>query len=107
MAVGKKRNPAYDIVLSGGWVIGRANSAYDTCDVAVEDGKIRKMGLLLVPGIQQNSGNAGGHLSLPSMIPVYPHQFQSANECFGLPVDLVRVDSGLAQFIDQGGLLSW
>ena len=85
----KKRNSVYDVVLRCGRMIGRANSAYYMCDVAVEDGKVRRTGLLLVSGVQQSSSNGGSHLSLPSSIVGYFEKFQYVNERFGLRLDPV------------------
>jgi hypothetical protein len=86
MAIGKKRNLVYDVVLRCGRMIGRANSAYYTCDVAVENKKVRRTDLLLVPGVQQSSSNSGSYLSLPSLFAGCFHKFQYVNERFGLPL---------------------
>ena len=94
--------PAYDLLLRGGRVIDPATGLDSIADVAITDGRIAAVQKDL-PGIARETIDVRGRLVLPGMIDTHAHIYTYVSGRFGLPADMVGVESGVTTVVDQGG----
>ncbi|MEI7871135.1 MAG: amidohydrolase/deacetylase family metallohydrolase [Alphaproteobacteria bacterium] len=94
--------PAYDLLLRGGRVIDPATGLDSIADVAITDGRIATVKEDL-PGIARETIDVRGRLVLPGMIDTHAHIYTYVSGRFGLPADMVGVESGVTTVVDQGG----
>lgn len=92
----------FDLILRGGHVIDPATGLDGVADVAITDGRIAAVGQDL-PGTAQETINVQGRLVLPGMIDTHAHIYTYVSGRFGLPADMVGVESGVTTVVDQGG----
>jgi len=92
----------YDVILRGGRVIDPANGVDSIQDVAVQGGKIARVGAK-IPGRARKAIDVKGRLVIPGMIDTHGHIYQYVTGKFGMNPDLVGVRSGVTAVVDQGG----
>ncbi|MDP2334689.1 MAG: amidohydrolase/deacetylase family metallohydrolase [Reyranella sp.] len=92
----------FDLLLRGGHVIDPATGLDGIADVAITDGRIAAVQKDL-PGTARETIDARGRLVLPGMIDTHTHIYTYVSGRFGLPADLVGVESGVTTLVDQGG----
>ena len=92
-----------DTLLRGGRVICPASGIDGVMDIAIAGGRIAAVS----PNIAATPGAAvvdvRGKLVLPGLIDTHAHCYQYVTGRFGLPADLVGVQSGVTTIVDQGG----
>jgi dihydroorotase len=93
----------YDLVLRGGRVIDPAQGLDGPLDVAVSGGRIAAVGPALAAAGAREVLDVEGRLVLPGLIDTHAHVYQYVTGRFGLPADLVGVQSGTTTVVDQGG----
>jgi dihydroorotase len=92
-----------DLLLRGGHVICPASGLDGIMDVAVGGGRILAVGKDLAPGTARETIDVSGKIVLPGMIDTHAHVYQYVTGRFGMPADLVGVESGVTTLVDQGG----
>jgi dihydroorotase len=92
----------YDLLLSGGHVIDPATGWDGTADIAIRDGRIAALAREL-PGAARETMDLKGRIVLPGMIDTHAHVYTYVSGRFGLPADMVGVESGVTTLVDQGG----
>jgi dihydroorotase len=92
----------YDLLLRGGHVVDPASGLDGNADLAITDGRIAAVQKDL-PGTAREIIDARGRLVLPGMIDTHAHIYTYVSGRFGLPADLVGVESGVTTLVDQGG----
>ena len=98
-----ERSPKFDVVLTGGRVMDPSNGLDEIADVAVRDGKIAALAQSVAVRTNQYTIDVSGDLVLPGLIDTHAHIFRHVTGGFGLPPDLVGVNSGVTTLVDQGG----
>lgn len=93
----------YDILLKGGRVIDPAEGIDGAFDVAVKDGRIAAVAADILPSAAREVIDVKGRIVLPGLIDTHGHVFQYVTGRFGLPPDMVGVQSATTAVIDQGG----
>jgi dihydroorotase len=93
----------YDILLKGGRVIDPAEGVDGAFDVAVKDGRIAAVTADILPSAAREVIDVKGHIVLPGLIDTHGHVFQYVTGRFGLPPDMVGVQSATTAVVDQGG----
>lgn len=93
----------FDVVLKGGRVIDPASGVDGILDVAVKGGKIAKIATDIVSSAATRVIDVRDRLVLPGMIDTHAHVYQYVTGRFGMPPDLVGVQSGVTTLVDQGG----
>ena len=94
--------PAYDLLLRGGHVIDPATGLDGIADVAIKDGRIAAIKQDL-RGPATETIDVAGRIVLPGMIDTHAHIYTYVSGRFGLPADMVGVESGVTTVVDQGG----
>ena len=94
--------PAYDLLLRGGHVIDPATGLDAIADVAIQDGRIAAVKEDL-RGSARETIDVAGRIVLPGMIDTHAHIYTYVSGRFGLPADMVGVESGVTTVVDQGG----
>ena len=94
--------PPYDLILRGGRVIDPASGLDGVADVAIKDGRIAAIRADL-RGDALDTIDVRGRLVLPGMIDTHAHIYTYVSGRFGLPADMVGVESGVTTLVDQGG----
>jgi dihydroorotase len=94
--------PTHDLLLRGGHVVDPAQGLDGIADVAIKDGRIAAVGASL-PGVARETVDVAGRLVLPGMIDTHAHIYTYVSGRFGLPADMVGVESGVTTVVDQGG----
>ncbi len=92
----------YDFLLRGGHVVDPATGLDGIADVAIRDGRIAAVQKDL-PGTARETVDVRGRLVLPGMIDTHAHIYTYVSGRFGLPADMVGVESGVTTLVDQGG----
>ena len=92
-----------DLMLRGGHVICPATGVDAIMDVAIGGGRILAVGKKLSPRTARETIDVRGKLVLPGMIDTHAHVYQYVTGRFGMPADLVGVESGVTTLVDQGG----
>jgi dihydroorotase len=92
-----------DLLLTGGRVICPDSGIDGVTDVAVSAGRIVAVGKNLPRGSARETIDVAGKLVLPGMIDTHAHVYQYVTGRFGMPPDLVGVESGVTTVVDQGG----
>ena len=92
----------YDLLLRGGHVVDPASGLDGIADVAVTGGRIAAVGPNL-PGPARETIDLKGRIVLPGMIDTHAHIYTYVSGRFGLPADMVGVESGVTTIVDQGG----
>ena len=93
----------YDLLLRGGRVIDPATGRDGPADVAIRDGRIAAVESDLLPAVARETVDVGGRLVIPGMIDTHAHVYTYVSGRFGLPADMVGVESGVTTLVDQGG----
>jgi dihydroorotase len=93
----------YDILLKGGRVIDPAEGVDGAFDVAVKDGRIAAVAADILPSAAREVIDVKGRIVLPGLIDTHGHVFQYVTGRFGLPPDMVGVQSATTAVVDQGG----
>lgn len=93
----------YDILLKGGRVIDPAAGIDGAFDVAVKGGRIAAVATDILPTSAREVVDVTGRIVLPGLIDTHGHVFQYVTGRFGLPPDMVGVNSATTAVIDQGG----
>lgn len=93
----------FDVVLKSGRVIDPASGRDGIFDVAVKDGRIAAVATDIVPSAAKEVIDVRERLVLPGMIDTHAHVYQYVSGRFGMPPDLVGVQSGVTTLVDQGG----
>ena len=94
--------PPYDLILRGGRVIDPASGLDGVADVAIKDGRIAAIRADL-RGDALDTIDVRGRLVQPGMIDTHAHIYTYVSGRFGLPADMVGVESGVTTLVDQGG----
>jgi dihydroorotase len=94
---------SYDLLLKGGRVIDPAAGLDGTYDVAVKDGRIAAVLPEIIPSAAKEVTDCRGRLVLPGMIDTHAHVYTYVSGRFGMPADMVGVQSGVTTLVDQGG----
>ena len=94
--------PPYDLILRGGRVIDPASGLDGVADVAIKDGRVTAIRADL-RGDALDTIDVRGRLVLPGMIDTHAHIYTYVSGRFGLPADMVGVESGVTTLVDQGG----
>ena len=94
--------PPYDLILRGGRVIDPASGLDGVADVAIKYGRIAAIRADL-RGDALDTIDVRGRLVLPGMIDTHAHIYTYVSGRFGLPADMVGVESGVTTLVDQGG----
>jgi dihydroorotase len=84
-------------------VIDPAAGVDGAFDVAVKDGRIAAVAADILPTTAREVIDVKGRLVLPGLIDTHGHVFQYVTGRFGLPPDMVGVQSATTAVIDQGG----
>jgi len=92
----------YDLILRGGHVVDPATGLDGVADVAIRDGRIAAVQANL-PSTAREVTDVRGRLVLPGMIDTHAHIYTYVSGRFGLPADMVGVQSGVTTLVDQGG----
>jgi dihydroorotase len=92
----------FDMLLRGGHVIDPATGLDGIADVAIADGRIAAVRKDL-PGTARDTIDVRGRIVLPGMIDTHAHIYTYVSGRFGLPADMVGVESGVTTVVDQGG----
>ncbi|UYN96507.1 MAG: amidohydrolase/deacetylase family metallohydrolase [Enhydrobacter sp.] len=93
----------YDLLLRGGHVIDPGSGRDGPFDVAVKDGRVAAVESNLLPAVARETIDVRGRLVIPGMIDTHAHVYTYVSGRFGLPADLVGVESGVTTLVDQGG----
>ncbi len=96
----------FDLILRGGHVIDPAAGLDGIADVAITDGRIAGVfakGQRDLPGMARETVDVRGRIVLPGMIDTHAHIYTYVSGRFGLPADMVGVESGVTTIVDQGG----
>lgn len=93
---------SYDLLLRGGHVIDPATGLDGIADIAIKDGRIAAVSANL-PATARETIDLAGRIVLPGMIDTHAHIYTYVSGRFGLPADMVGVQSGVTTLIDQGG----
>ena len=93
---------SYDLILRGGHVIDPATGLDGIADIAIKDGCIAAVKDDL-RGPASETIDLAGRIVLPGMIDTHAHIYTYVSGRFGLPADMVGVDSGVTTIVDQGG----
>ena len=93
----------FDVLLRGGHVIDPACSVDGPADIAIKDGRIAVVEAGIPPGAARETIDVRGKIVIPGMIDTHGHVYQYVTGRFGMPPDLVGVQSGVTTVIDQGG----
>ena len=91
-----------DLLLRGGHVIDPASGLDGIADIAITGGRIAAVQADL-PGTARETIDVRGRLILPGMIDTHAHIYTYVSGRFGLPADMVGVESGVTTLVDQGG----
>jgi dihydroorotase len=91
------------MLLKGGRVIDPASGRDGVFDVAVKDGRIAAVAADIVPRGATTVIDVRDRLVLPGLIDTHAHVYQYVSGRFGMPPDLVGVQSGVTTLVDQGG----
>jgi dihydroorotase len=94
---------SFDLLLKGGRVIDPASGLDGTMDVAVKDGRIAAVQPEILPSSAKAVQDCRGRLVLPGLIDTHAHVFTYVSGRFGMPADMVGVQSGVTTLVDQGG----
>ncbi len=92
----------YDLLLRGGHVIDPATGLDGIADIAIKDGRIAAINEDL-RGPAAETIDVAGRIVLPGMIDTHAHIYTYVSGRFGLPADMVGVQSGVTTVVDQGG----
>jgi len=92
----------YDLLLRGGHVVDPASGLDGIADLAIRDGRVAAVQKEL-PGPARETIDVRGRLVLPGMIDTHAHIYTYVSGRFGLPADMVGVESGVTTLVDQGG----
>jgi len=93
----------YDLLLTGGHVVDPANGIDDVRDVAIQGGRIAAVAANILPSTAAATVDCRGKLVLPGLIDTHAHVYTYVSGRFGMPADMVGVDSGVTTLVDQGG----
>lgn len=93
---------SYDLLLRGGHVIDPATGLDGIADIAIKDGRIAAVKQDLRAAATETIDLAG-RIVLPGMIDTHAHIYTYVSGRFGLPADMVGVESGVTTLVDQGG----
>jgi dihydroorotase len=93
----------YDMLLRGGHVIDPASGHDGVADVAIRDGRIAAVQENLLPATARETVDLSGRIVIPGMIDTHAHVYTYVSGRFGLPADMVGVESGVTTLVDQGG----
>jgi dihydroorotase len=93
----------FDLLLKGGHVIDPAAGVDGVRDVAVKDGRIAAVLPDILPAGAGTVLDCRGRLVLPGLIDTHAHVYTYVSGRFGMPADLVGVQSGTTALVDQGG----
>ncbi|MBZ9772423.1 amidohydrolase/deacetylase family metallohydrolase [Mesorhizobium sp. CO1-1-8] len=93
----------YDKVLAGGRVICPSSGLDGVMDVAISNGKIAAVEGRIPPSAAKEVIDVRDRLVLPGLIDTHAHIYQYVTGRFGVPADLVGVQSGVTTLVDQGG----
>lgn len=94
---------SYDLLLTGGHVVDPANGIDGVRDVAIQGGRIAAVAEKTLPSAAAASIDCRGKLVLPGLIDTHAHVYTYVSGRFGMPADMVGVDSGVTTLVDQGG----
>ncbi len=94
---------SYDLLLKGGHVMDPAAGVDGVMDVAVKDGRIAAVLPEILPSAAKQVTDCRGRLVLPGLIDTHAHVFTYVSGRFGMPADMVGVQSGVTTLVDQGG----
>lgn len=92
----------YDLLLRGGHLIDPATAWDGTTDIAIRDRRIAAIASEL-PGTARETIDLKGRIVLPGMIDTHAHVYTYVSGRFGLPADMVGIESGVTTLVDQGG----
>ena len=93
----------FDVLLRGGHVIDPACNIDGPADIAIKDKRIAAVEAGIPPGAARETIDVRGKIVIPGMIDTHGHVYQYVTGRFGMPPDLVGVQSGVTTVIDQGG----
>lgn len=93
----------YDLLLKGGHVIDPDAGIDGVMDVAVRGGRIAAVMPEILPSAARAVTDCRGRLVLPGLIDTHAHVFTYVSGRFGMPADMVGVQSGVTTLVDQGG----
>jgi len=93
----------YDLLLKGGRVIDPGAGLDGVMDVAVRGGRIATILPEILPSAAKAVTDCRDRLVLPGLIDTHAHVYTYVSGRFGMPVDMVGVQSGVTTLVDQGG----
>jgi len=92
-----------DLLLRGGHLIDPSTGWDGPADIAIKDGKVAAVQASLPDTAARETIDVRGRLVIPGMIDTHAHIYTYVSGRFGLPADLVGVESGVTTLVDQGG----
>jgi len=92
----------YDLLLRGGHLIDPASGWDGPADIAISDRRVVAIAESL-PGTARETIDVKGRIVVPGMIDTHAHVYTYVSGRFGLPADMVGVESGVTTLVDQGG----
>ena len=92
----------FDLLLRGGHLVDPATGWDGPADIGIRDRRIAAVQKDL-PGIARETVDVRGRVVLPGMIDTHAHVYTYVSGRFGLPADMVGVESGVTTVVDQGG----
>ena len=93
----------YDLLLRGGHLVDPSTGWDGPADIAVRDGRIAALAKSLPDAAAREIVDLRSRVVIPGMIDTHAHIYAYVSGRFGLPPDLVGVESGVTTLIDQGG----
>jgi dihydroorotase len=99
--------PAYDLLLKGGHVIDAKNGVDGVRDVAIDSGRIARVGEKIDPSEARKVVNAAGLYVTPGLIDIHVHLYHRTNPPPGAMDESVNPDafsfrSGVTTMVDAG-----
>lgn len=91
----------YDLLLKGGTVVDAASGLDGVLDVAIENGKIARIGAGIAAGEAARVVEVGGKLVTPGLIDCHAHVFEGVSRT-GVNPDLAGVYAGVTTIVDAG-----
>lgn len=93
----------FDLLLRGGHLVDPSTGWDGPADIGIRDGKVAAVEAALPAAAARETIDLRGRIVLPGMIDTHAHVYTYVSGRFGLPADLVGVESGVTTLVDQGG----